>query len=321
MKHVAPPCKKTLVCLFVLLLSAVSPLLSCRAERGLTAAASRVGSEAAAPLICLVAGCDEAGGHTDALFLCSLDSAAQTLTVVQIPRDTYLAFGGYQNKINQLYPHLLAKTPAKNDKKAALLSLRRTLSDVLGLPIDGAILLRLSDVSAAVDALGGVPVDLPRDVVFVGDDGRRVTHRAGHSLLDGRAALAFLRHRGTYATGDLGRLDAQKIFLSAAFARLRTADSRRLLSLVATLGGRAVIDADRDTISRVTALARRRPTLSVAYVTLPGTPVLSRGDSGLSYYVVCRAGADRLLSDLLPRSGPIDPARRLTSPSLPVVDE
>ena len=51
-------------------------------------------------VLCL--GLDDAAANTDVILLLTLDPERQTVSVLQIPRDTYFSSKTPQNKINQL---------------------------------------------------------------------------------------------------------------------------------------------------------------------------------------------------------------------------
>ena len=94
-----------------------------------------------------------------------------------------------------------------------------------------------------MDALGGIPIDLP-EAMHSPKAGLAVP--AGPQVLDGVTALAFLRARtgtgmGLEVGSDLGRIERQQLFLDAFAARVRDAgllaDPTRLLPLLTSVLG------------------------------------------------------------------------------------
>ena len=74
-----------------------------------------------------------------------------------------------------------------------------------------------------MDNLSGIEIDLPYDMDYEDSSQNLSIHlKAGKQTLGGKEALGFLRYRSGYVTGDLGRIDAQKLFLNAFINRLGT---------------------------------------------------------------------------------------------------
>lgn len=255
----------------------------------------------------LAVGLDEAAGNTDVMMLLFADAYRGELTVLQLPRDTYVRTGVAQNKLNQVYAHAVA---TGKEPREALASLREVIERTLGVRVDAAVGIGLRAFAKTVDTLGGVRVTLSEPICLdTGDDGEEaVTLPAGEHLLDGAMAQRFVRHRQSYAAGDLGRMDAQKIFLSA-FARTvrERLGAKELLSMASTLQGDYISDTPLTSLA-LTAVNQypmlRRATLRFA--TLPGEAACTA--TGLSYYVACRAAVGKLLAHIDPtHTATVDP--------------
>ena len=243
----------------------------------------------------LCIGLDAAAANTDVLMLVSLDGERREISVLQIPRDTYFSAETAQKKINQLYP---SERLHGAEAHAALSSLAGSLSESLGVRIDGYLALGLPAVAELIDGIGGVRVDVPAPIRHLASDGDGyIEIPAGEVLLGGREAVEFLRFRAGYTEGDLGRVDAQKLLLAATYRKLRGELSLPLiLRLLSTLYGRAYTDMS---LGEQAALARayytNRSEFSVNFLTLPGEATRREESSGLSYYVVNRKGAEEVL--------------------------
>lgn len=272
-------------------------------------------------LTCLIAGHDTAAANTDVLAIAAYDLAADAVTVLQIPRDTYFHSGFHQNKINQIYPALYEAAQQPGARQAAMHRLTETVSQAMGVRLDGYISVTYEDVAKAVDVVGGVEMELPADFTFTHPvTGGQVTLQAGTRKLDGISSVAYLRHRAGYANGDLDRLEVHKRFLAAYFRAARTAMSP----------GRAVTLIRRFSDSPVTDLPlSRRLRVCWHYFTHTGTPRLSimtlsgravreKGDAGLWYYATCRAGAQAQTA-LFPRCGDFDPQYLFRDPECPFI--
>ncbi len=159
--------------------------------------------------IFLAVGVDKAAGRADAIMLVSFDIPSASLTVMQIPRDTYIEIDGEERKINSL---LLDK---------GVYGMRDILEVTLCVNIDYTALIDLDSLELIVDSVGGVEIDVPFDMKYSDPyQDLYIDIKAGLQVLDGKNAVDFVRYRSDYADGDLGRIDAQKQFMSSLFNKV-----------------------------------------------------------------------------------------------------
>ena len=244
-------------------------------------------------------GFDDAAQNTDVIAVVTYDHFGNRLTILQIPRDTYYRFGGCQNKINQLYPHLLAGRTDKASKETAMRALVAAISSMLGVQIDSYLGVSVSDFEKLIDAMGGVSIFLEQPISYMdSESGESLVLHSGTHLLTGRQSSAFVRYRVGYPRGDLGRIDAQKTFISAMLAKFADGMPLSALpSLFSTFRDHAVTDisiphAFRCGLRFVSSYKRT----DIRYLTLPGEPCMHKG---ISYYVVNRASAGEAISSWL----------------------
>ncbi|MEC4019803.1 LCP family glycopolymer transferase [Streptomyces sp. H27-D2] len=151
-----------------------------------------------------------AGRRTDSMIL--LHTGSVGTTMVSLPRDSWVTIPGFTN------PRTGKHTgPAKNKLNAAFAlggakMLVRTVERNTGLKIDHNVEVGFAGVVNLVNAVGGVPMCLDRDIK---DKKSGADLKKGCQTLDGTAALAFVRQRHQEARGDLGRSRNQQKFLSA----------------------------------------------------------------------------------------------------------
>jgi LCP family protein required for cell wall assembly len=150
-------------------------------------------------------------GLSDTIMLGSFDTELKRVDVVSVPRDTYYERDGYSDpgflKINSIL---------ETDGETAI---AEAVSNILGgVPIHFYEIISDDGVANIVDAMGGVDIDVPVDMHYA-DPGQDlyIDINAGPQKLDGAHAVQYLRFRSGYATGDLGRVDAQQSFLKEAF--------------------------------------------------------------------------------------------------------
>ena len=261
-------------------------------------------------VLCL--GLDDAAGNTDVMLLLSWEPQGGTLTLLQIPRDTYLRSETAQGKINQLYPAYLGKG---YDRNAALSLVKDEVAEVFGIEIDYYMAVDLDTASHIVDSLGGLTVEVPFPVRHRDRDGEGyVEIPAGAQLLGGREAIEFLRFRAGYLEGDLGRVDAQKLLFAAGYRKIREEIGiSDLLRLVPDVYGKLYTDMPiAKGVSMVWSFHRSNGD-HIRLLTLPGEATRAEQDRGVWYYVTNKKSAEEVLRRFL-GGGDIDPAGRLYAP-------
>ena len=240
----------------------------------------------------LVFGIDDAAKNTDVMFTMSYDSAEGAVRVAQIPRDTYYSFGNSQNKINQIYA---TKIASGKSAKEALAESGKEISMLFGADFDGYIGVTIETFKRLVDAIGGIDVELSEDMTFsLSPDEEPLTLKKGINRIDGEGAERFVRYRQGYAMGDLGRIDAQKIFLNALFGKILSGLSLPDVIRVINSFQNEVITNIRvsDVISAFMEALGTKDSKKAFYATVPGEPINS--STGVSYYVLNRKSAAEL---------------------------
>ncbi len=251
----------------------------------------------------LVLGKDDAASLTDVMMLASFDLENETLSVMQIPRDTYLAYttADYK-KINGALASL-------GSEKA----LCNFLENVLGVSIDGYVSFDLDFVEDAVDMLGGVEVDVPFDMDY--DDPYQdlsIHLKKGTQTLSGKEATHFVRYRASYLRGDLGRMDAQKLFAASFFKAFAEKGDKSNLPRAAVLAAKYLRTGMRvDTMVALAGALRRVSPDKVTVLTLPGEEVQS-AYSGAWYYVASGGSTEAVLRDYFGAEGAFDPQKKFT---------
>ena len=178
-------------------------------------------SATSGPLNILVAGVDQRTGLThhqevmlhvgndvstnsDTLMLVHVSADRSKVTVVSIPRDSWINIPGHgMSKINAAYglggPKLMVQT----------------VEQATGLTINHYVEVNFLGFVKIIDALGGVNICLPQPV---DDTYSGLKLSAGEHHVDGITALAYARDRHSFATSDLARIQDQQKLLSTALA-------------------------------------------------------------------------------------------------------
>lgn len=157
----------------------------------------------------LLVGFDEGKSNTDVIIVASIDKEKGTLSMLQIPRDTFVDVGA-TGKINGV--------SALGDKNLSPINrLVKVINQDFKLPIDYYITVDLEGFKDIVDAIGGIPIDIPQRIVY---DNTSILEK-GHTVLSGKQAEWFVRYRKGYSEGDIGRAKMQRVFLAAAMQHVK----------------------------------------------------------------------------------------------------
>jgi LCP family protein required for cell wall assembly len=172
----------------------------------------------------VVLGTDVGGGNTDVMYTIRVHNGVTKL--LQVPRDTYInssSFGPV--KANALYAY------------GGPEAVKAELSKHLGRPVRHHILVNLAVIRRLGDALGGLEVNVPKRMWYHDNtQGLHIDLQPGRQILKGRDLEGFLRFRHD-EMGDIGRLDRQRLVLSALFKQITRPESlMRLPSLLAVAG-------------------------------------------------------------------------------------
>ena len=232
-------------------------------------------SASSGPLNILVAGVDQRTGLThhqevmlhvgndvstnsDTLMLVHVSADRSKVTVVSIPRDSWINIPGHgMSKINAAYglggPKLMVQT----------------VEQATGLTINHYVEVNFLGFVKIIDSLGGVNICLPQPV---DDTYSGLQLSAGEHHVDGITALAYARDRHSFATSDLARIqDQQKLLSTALSAAIRAGLLANPLKLSSFVGA-AVSALTVDQGLNVSALAdqmRGISTQNVRFTTVP----------------------------------------------------
>lgn len=166
----------------------------------------------------LVLAKDKGSGNTDTIIVLSFDVPNKKIALMQIPRDTCVLYNNNIRKINSIYAsgYNNAKGEASERAEKGAQALGNVLVQNFGIVIDRFVIIDLQGFRNIVDAVGGVDVYVQKDMKYVDKyQGLNINLKKGNNHLDGKKAEEFVRFRYGYINADLGRLDAQKIFMSA----------------------------------------------------------------------------------------------------------
>ncbi|WP_188281434.1 LCP family protein [Streptomyces sp. CBMA29] len=254
-----------------------------------------IGSDTRAdPEDCRLGGDCGPGQNADAGMVLHISADRSHASVLSIPRDTVTDLPACRD------PHGGVTKPRHGQINSTLrYGPGCTVAAVHALtriPIDHFVMADFAGVVRMSDAVGGVPVCVDRDVY---DSYSHLKLAKGRHELQGTAALQFLRSRHAFGDGsDLGRTDAQHLFLGALAHRLREnstfTDPASLLDLADAATQALTVDTRLGSVSRLVGLIddlRKVPSARIAFVTMPNMP-----DPGNSDRVVVSHSGRRLFA-------------------------
>jgi LCP family protein required for cell wall assembly len=152
--------------------------------------------------------------RTDTVVVARIDPQQKKVWMISIPRDTRVLIPGHgYQKINAAH--------AFGGSTLAV----QTVKQFTGLPIQHYMEVNFTGFEDAVNAMGGIWVNVPQSIDDKKAASQSVHQRAykiaaGYQKLDGEHALTFVRSRDGYADQDISRMKAQQIFFKAVADQL-----------------------------------------------------------------------------------------------------
>jgi LCP family protein required for cell wall assembly len=169
--------------------------------------------------------------RTDTMVVLSVDAASGRAALISIPRnivnvplppESAGAFpnGRFPDFLNALYVYAVGhptQFPGETDEVRGFRAVSGAIQELVGVPLDGAVVINLNGFVDLVDAIDGLWVDIPAplyDAHYPLPDGsgyREIYIKAGCRHLDGETALEYARSR--HQDSDYGRIRRQQLVL------------------------------------------------------------------------------------------------------------
>lgn len=205
----------------------------------------------------LILGTDSFGVLTDVM--ATLHPTQKGLHLMQIPRDTYI------------------NSPIHGEIKAnalfALGGIQETeteVSNLLGRPLQHHILINLRAIRKMGDAVGGLELNVPK-AMYYNDSSQNlnIALEPGLQTLKGKDLEGFIRFRHD-ELGDIGRMERQKLVITALLKKLATPEIlARLPQLISVVGSDIKTDLNPIQMGSLATAVAGKPLISAR---LPGTP-------------------------------------------------
>ncbi|MBR6675891.1 MAG: LCP family protein [Clostridia bacterium] len=256
----------------------------------------------------LIMGHDRVARLTDVIMLINYNIEMQRITIMQIPRDTYIEIPDYDyHKINGLYNYYCDKAARDGHSDPELAGCKMTerfLEKNLAIDIQNTAVMDLDGFGGIVDAIGGVDMNVPMRMYYHDpEQGLHIDLQPGYQHLDGNQAEQFIRYRAGFATGDIGRGNAQKVFIAAFIDKLLS--SIKDVSTITAITNDVIKHIKTDIgvadiifyAKQFVGLGKNTKAVSLSNVwmmTMPGRDTMYNGQS---YYVMNKAYVSEITSE------------------------
>jgi len=240
----------------------------------------------------------DGGDRTDVIMVCSYERNAGELSVLSVPRDTYVVMPKNRRdtlesegkwvpsdgsmKINAVthYSQLLTE----NNKNAIPFAILQ-VKELLGIDIDFYALFDLEAFKFVVEEIGGVTFDVPQRMYYSDpEQGLYIDLQPGVQMLNGSDAEGLVRFRYGYAGGDVARVEVQRDFIKVLISQALEKDNinNNLQTFFETINKYVKTDFTVSDLMKYNELITKFNSENMIGYTLPGT---TKSISGTSYFV------------------------------------
>ncbi len=235
----------------------------------------------------ILIGTDKGGYRTDTMMVATYNKEENKAYVMQLPRDTYVENNGRRDKkLNSAY-------------FSGIDQLKKEVKLAYCIDVDKYLAVELDGFVQAIDALGGVEVDVPINMDYDDPTPGQDLHihiKKGKQVLDGAAAEGFVRFRKNnngsgYPMGDLQRIQAQREFITALVKKVISADGiSKIPDLMKIAKDNLKTDINNDNAYQFIYKILSIGTDNIEFIEAPGAPKTVK----YSYFIVDREDAARI---------------------------
>jgi LCP family protein required for cell wall assembly len=225
-------------------------------------------------------------GLSDVMLLVRFDPDAETMTVLSIPRDTQVEMQGVG----------VIKLNAANINGGPAASARLVSELLNGVQIDRYIRVNVEGVEKLVDAIGGVTIDVPKDMKYQDDSQHLyINLKKGRQHLDGDKTLQLLRYRHD-ENGDIGRIERQQMVMQALMEQsLNPTVVARFPQILSVVQSNLDSNLSVEELLALTGFAVKIDRSSLEMLTLPGE-ANGTGQRDVSYWLPDYRGISQMIA-------------------------
>lgn len=219
----------------------------------------------------LVAGKDKVSDNTDTIMLVRLDIGNKNIRILNIPRDTMIDTDRKSKKINSSYVI------------GGIEQFEKDVASLTGFYVNRYVLFDIEGVEKIIDAIGGVYIDIPRNMNYEDPTQDLYIHlKKGYQHLEGKQAVNLARFRN-YPEGDIDRIAMQqKLLIELAKQALKAENVLKIPELVAIVKDNVQTDIDINEMLWLASEAKNIPLSGIETDMVPG--IASTIDN-LSYWL------------------------------------
>jgi LCP family protein required for cell wall assembly len=233
---------------------------------------------------------------TDSMMIVSIDQKNKTASMFSIPRDLYVKYGmgcnsGYQGKINEYFNCVNEDYTTAEAEQERLTKTRAFVGEIFGMDIQYGVHVNNTVIKDAVNAVGGVDVDIQGSNGDPGVYDRNFDWRCNYKCylvkydngvhhLDGEHALYLAMARGdvapTYGLGNSNfdrEKNQQKIIIALKEKAVSTGtltDLGKVTALIDSLGNNLRTNVETSEIRTLMSLGSDIPSSSIKTISLYG---------------------------------------------------
>ncbi len=161
----------------------------------------------------------ETRSRSDAMILCTLNTATHELTLTSFMRDMYVPIPGYGNeRINVCY------------RVGGMKLLDKCLEQNFGVEVDGNIEVDFAGFQKVINLIGGVDVELTEaEAKYMANRGHDVVPGINH--FNGNQALNYARNRWV-GNSDFSRTERQRKIIGAAIEKCRSLNFLQIKNVI-----------------------------------------------------------------------------------------
>lgn len=241
------------------------------------------------------------GTRSDTMILVNVDPANHSINAISIPRDSKVYLAG---------DHGVQKINAAHALGGIELTLK-TVEDTLGINVDKYVLINNDGVKKLVDALGGIPIYIEKDMYYNDNSGDlHINLSKGLHVLNGEQVEGYLRFRKD-GLGDIGRTSRQQWFVKAVLEKLQSPSVIPKIPEVLNIASANIkTNLSLYEMSHLAATLRNIDMSDVEFATLPGAPSKK---GYISYWILDPEKTQEVIDRMVYRTKPSPTDKKLVA--------
>lgn len=242
-----------------------------------------------------------AGTRSDTMLLINIEPKNKSVNVISIPRDSKVYIAGEYGVQKVNAAHALGGIGLA----------KKTVEETLGIKVNKYVVVNNDGVKKLVDALGGVPVYIEKDMYYNDYSGNlHINLSKGLHVLNGDQVEGFLRFRKD-GLGDIGRTSRQQWFVKSLLERIQSPSVIPKIPEVLNLATTYVkTDLTLYEMSHLAAMLKNVDMNDVEFATLPGSPSKK---GYISYWILDPEKTQDVINRMVYRDKPAVSDKKLTA--------